>query len=288
MDLGKKIPDYLLEKGNITKLILLTALFALIFINVYEPFGSRTWLPDMSNIKYFLLSSALVLIGMAVVAISRIIAYYRYGKKHGHHTLTLGYYLLWIACEIICMSFVFCLFEMICFSDERDIMTLMNIALRNTSFVLLIPYSVLWLYFSWVDKNNKLKAALAGGSPAGEAEPDIRQQMTNFYDSKGEVKFSVKINDLIYIKGADNYITIFYSDNAKLSSIMIRNSMKQVEEDLKQKGIVRCHRSYMVNTKHIKVFERQRDGFVVKLDTETPLLIPVSKSYVNDVFELFG
>jgi hypothetical protein len=38
-DLQKEIPAYLMLKSNIVRLILFTAFFALIFINVYAPFG---------------------------------------------------------------------------------------------------------------------------------------------------------------------------------------------------------------------------------------------------------
>ena len=36
----KKIPSYIYEKQNIVRLVLLTALFALVFINIYKPFSS--------------------------------------------------------------------------------------------------------------------------------------------------------------------------------------------------------------------------------------------------------
>jgi len=41
-DWQEKIPAYLTEKSNIVRLILFTAAFALIFINLYAPFGVYT------------------------------------------------------------------------------------------------------------------------------------------------------------------------------------------------------------------------------------------------------
>ena len=41
--LGHKIPGYIYEKSNIVRLILLTAFFALVFINIYKPFSSSNW-----------------------------------------------------------------------------------------------------------------------------------------------------------------------------------------------------------------------------------------------------
>ena len=39
-DFQKPIAPYLIEKKNIVNLILFTALFALVFINIYSPFGA--------------------------------------------------------------------------------------------------------------------------------------------------------------------------------------------------------------------------------------------------------
>lgn len=284
MDFNKTIPEYLLEKRNIVKLILLTASFALIFINAYQPFGSDNWLTpyELPDYMYFVLSSVLVIFGMLVVTISRIIMY----RLHKYHNFTpiLGYYLLWILGELFCMSVSFVLFEKIAFDDLRNVVDLFKTSSINTALVLLLPYSVLWLYFSWNDKNQKLKVINSLSQDSSIPKPS----MINFYDSKKEVKFSVKLPDLIYIKGADNYITIYYKDGQKLSSIMIRYSMKQVEDELSSRGIVRCHRSYIVNTMHVKMFERTRDGIVIKLEAPIDVSIPVSKSYAKEVFDRFG
>lgn len=284
MDYSKNIPEYLVDKRNTTKLILFTAAFALIFINTYKPFNSVEWVPNLSEYEYLGLSTVLILFGLLVVTISRIILY-KYCKRTGH-TIKLSTYLWWIAAELFSMSAAFVLFEKLAFNDGRNVVELFKISTINTALVLLLPYSVLWLYFSWSDKNQKLKTI--NTQQASDASSTVKQSMINFYDAKGDVKFSVKSPDLIYIKGADNYITIYYRDGSKLSSIMIRYSMKQVEDELKPRGIVRCHRSYIVNTMHVKMFERTREGIVIKLEAPIEVAVPVSKSYVKEVFELFG
>ena len=68
-----KIPAYLYDKNNSIKTILFTAFFALLFINLFQPFGSRDWYPDISDIKYFASSSLIILTGMLVVVISRTV-----------------------------------------------------------------------------------------------------------------------------------------------------------------------------------------------------------------------
>jgi hypothetical protein len=287
MDLNKSIPQYLLEKGNVVKMILFTAVFALVFINVYSPFDSRQWIKDISEFRYFVLSCILVLSGVAIVAVSRVIMYKIYSD--GKRELSLFSYLVWTACELCAMSAGFVVMEVFFFHDSRDIMELMRISLKNTALVLLLPYSVSWLYFSWCDKTKRLQGMTSDGASSSEQEAELnkQRQMVVFTDSKGDVKLSIKLCDLLYLKGTDNYVTIFYKIGSSIGNTLVRNTMKQMEHDLKEKGIVRCHRSYMVNRQHIKMFAKERDGFVVKLETDPPMQISVSKSYVNDVFELF-
>ena len=78
--LTRKIPAYYYDKSNLIRLVLFTAFFDLIFINIYKPFSSLTWYP-VSEFKFFIFSSLVILTGVLAVAISRVIMYF-YTKKH--------------------------------------------------------------------------------------------------------------------------------------------------------------------------------------------------------------
>ena len=62
----QKIPSYIYGKQNIVRLILWTALFALVFINIYKPFSSTSWY-KVSEFKFFVFSSLIILTGVLVV-----------------------------------------------------------------------------------------------------------------------------------------------------------------------------------------------------------------------------
>ena len=55
----QKIPSYIYGKQNIVRLILWTALFALVFINIYKPFSSTSWY-KVSEFKFFVFSSLII------------------------------------------------------------------------------------------------------------------------------------------------------------------------------------------------------------------------------------
>ena len=279
MDFSKPIPSYLLEKRNSIRLILFTAGFALLFINVYAPFGVETWF-NISRLELFVFSSLVILTGVLVVVISRIIMY-QCGQRG--RSISLGHYLLWIAVEIVSMSLFYTLYEILILKDPRPVLEAFKISMQNTSLVLLLPYSTLWLYFSWQDKKMKLDALIEEREELPE-----NKGMVLFRDEKGVMRFSIKNDDLLYLKGADNYVTIYYSDHQKHEKFLLRNTLKNMEASLRPLDVVRCHRSYMVNFQKVKLIEREKMGLRIKLDTAPALEVPVSKTYVQSVFQMFG
>ncbi len=281
--MNTKIPAYLYEKGNIVKLILFTALFALLFINIFQPFNSRQWYPEISEFKYFFFSSLIILTGMLVVVISRLIMHIYTRRK----TLSYIQFLGWIAAEITAMSMFFALFSKYipAGNAHRDFMEIFHQSAINTSLVLLLPYSVLWLYFSWRDKNNLLEKMNSVEQKAAVS----KKHLLKFTDEKGELKLSVFIDNLLYIESAENYATIHYINKSKVSHFLIRNSLKWMEENLiAETPLVRCHRSFIINLDKVKVMKKTKDGIFVEFDTINIADIPVTKTYYAKVMEKFS
>ncbi|WP_439181829.1 LytR/AlgR family response regulator transcription factor [Carboxylicivirga taeanensis] len=279
MDLSQNIPAYLVKKKNIVRLILFTAAFALVFINIYAPFGVTTWF-NISKLELLFYSSLVILTGVLVVVISRIIMYQ--STKKGK-TISIGRYLLWIAMEIISMSLFYTLYEVLILHDPRAVDEVIKISIQNTALVLLIPYTVTWLYFAWIDNKEKLEAIEEGTFE--KVEP---KGMIAFKDEKGIMRITIKVEDLLYLQGADNYVTIYYSNHQKQEKFLLRNTLKRLESTLKPFEIIRCHRSFMVNFQKVKIIERSKEGLRIKLNTQPLIEVPVSKTYTEVVFQLFG
>lgn len=282
--MNSKVPGYMYEKSNIIRLILLTAAFALLFINIFQPFNSRGWYPNISEFKYFFFSSLIILTGMLVVVISRMIMH-SYTKKND---LVYWQYALYVAGEVLAMSLFYTLFSIFVprSENDRDILEIFYRSTKNTGLVLLLPYSILWLYFSWREKNNMLKKL----TQEELAIPGIKKKpMIAFPDEKGEIKISVMIENLLYVDSADNYATIHYLNKSKLSHFLIRNSLKWIEENLtKETPLVRCHRSYIVNLDMVKVLRKTKDGIFLEMDALNTPDIPVSKTYYDRVMDKFS
>lgn len=273
------IPDYLTRKGNLVRLVIFTAVFALAFINIYDPFGVDTYL-ELRGIRLFLNSSLVILTGMLVVVISRVIMYF-FSRK-----IQLNYwqYILWVFLEILVMAFVYSIYVKFILVDERDFMEISSISMKNTSLVILLPYTILWLFFSWQDKTIKLQKLEEKDMPAGAK----RAGMITFRDEKGTLRLSVQHEDLLYLEAADNYVTIYYLRGDKVQKFMVRNSMRAYEEQFKDSSIIRCHRSYMVNLSKVRIIRKEKDGLHLELGNDPAISLLVSKTYVSGVMEAFS
>jgi hypothetical protein len=277
-DIQKPIPPYLVEKRNIVRLILFTSFFALVFINIYAPFGADKWF-YVTKFKFLAYSSLVILTGVLVVVISRIIMYFVCRRQ----MINIWQYLAWIGGEILSMAMFYALFEKVILKDARIFFDLVKISAQHTALVLLLPYSVLWLYFSWREKKEQIER-MAGM----QVFSDNTRDMIPFYDDKSTLKFSVKKENLLYLESTENYITICYLNKDKVSKYLLRDTMKKMEENFAGSEIIRCHRSYMVNFEKVRVIRKDKDGLKLEFDNPSVIDIPVSKTYAESVMQTFS
>ena len=93
--------------------------------------------------------------------------------------------------------------------------------------------------------------------------------------------FLVNLSEITYCKSDGNY-TEFHL--LKEKSIIISKPIKEYESCLKYSDFLRIHRSYLINLKHFKRFEKS-DGGKVFLTDDTE--IPVASSRRDEIFEFF-
>ena len=279
--LFQKVPKYLLEKRSQIIMVLFVSIFAVAFINIFQPFGSDTWI-DNKNITttiYFLWSTVLVSIGMIVVAISRVIMY-SYSRKP-NHSITVLKYTGWVFVELLLLSGAFTVLALIVKGNlnltTNDPMEIYINAIKNTVCILFIPYIICILYFSY--QNNKLKLRELMGENIGFKSSSL----ISICDSRGVLQLSVAKENLLYIESADNYICIWYQKGEMLKKKLMRITMKDISEQLADTNIVRCHRSYMVNLDLVKVMRREKENLFLELGMPNVKEIPISKTYGEGV-----
>ena len=277
----KKVPSFMLEKRNLTIMVLFVSVFAIIFINIYKPFGSDKWIGvgDITDTMYFVWSTLLVTTGVLVVAASRVIMY-RVSRRPDHRITILGY-ILWVFLELVLLSGAFTVIALIVGQnlnfEAYDPLNVFINAMQNTVFIICIPYFICVLYFSYKERTAKLKALM------GENVGFKSSNLISIRDSRGVLQLSVAKENLLYIESADNYICIWYQKNEMLKKQLLRITMKDISEQLADTNVVRCHRSYMVNLELWKVMRREKENLFLELGVAGLKEIPISKTYGENV-----
>ena len=83
----------------------------------------------------------------------------------------------------------------------------------------------------------------------------------------------VILNEILFIEGLQNYISIITSTERVLSL----QTLKKIEEELSSQGFIRVHKSYIVAFRHITYIERSR----IFIGDQ---IIPVGENYREDFF----
>jgi hypothetical protein len=123
-----------------------------------------------------------------------------------------------------------------------------------------------------------------------EADPSMRkneehQQLVTLAGDNIKETLLLDPENLLYMEAADNYIEVTWQTNGQIQKKLLRNTMKNMEEQLLSVPFVfRCHRSYLVNLKQVIKVSGNSQGYKLHL-AGGDQLIPVSRSLNETIRE---
>jgi hypothetical protein len=267
----------LTRKKDIFRFILSVAFFAIIFVLIYKPAGFQYILKSDNNLTWFLECGTIIGVGMIILISSRLILY-RVSQKR---ELTDLQYAVWLIGEIFLLTFILTLWAYFLNPDGPSFLDMGFRMFVNIISILAIPYTIGTLLEILRLKNRKLaesenrKIKVVGSQPT----------TINFYDRNGKFTISIKKEDILYIKSADNYVEIFYLDEGKVMNQLLRNSLRNIENMFVSAGLIRCHRLYVVNMQKVKLVKRSKESILVLELSETTESIPVSSTYAKSIMQ---
>ncbi len=94
----------------------------------------------------------------------------------------------------------------------------------------------------------------------------------------------VERNNFVYAHSQGNYSTIYYLEKGNLNKELVRISLKTLEEQISDEFVLRCHRSFIINTNHITRKKGNAQGYKLKLN-HISVSIPVSRNHIDIVFK---
>lgn len=94
------------------------------------------------------------------------------------------------------------------------------------------------------------------------------------------------LEEVILIKSADNYIEIVYHEGEAIRKKLLRNTLRNIEIQLRPYTFfVRCHRTCIVNTRHVEKLNRSYGNHSLSLKGYAEK-IPVSRQYLLKLREV--
>jgi DNA-binding LytR/AlgR family response regulator len=96
---------------------------------------------------------------------------------------------------------------------------------------------------------------------------------------------NILVSELTLVKSADNYVEIIYKEGNVLKKRLIRNTLKNIELQLKQySNFIRCHRICIVNLHYIEKLNRNFNNHWLSIKGYSEQ-IPVSRQYLMKLKE---
>ena len=101
-------------------------------------------------------------------------------------------------------------------------------------------------------------------------------------DTRAE--FSLNLKDLVYVEAQENYSKIVWTEEDRVKEKLLRVTLKKIEDQLVDQVIVRCHRSYIINTKVDFSVLGNSNGYRLK-SALTDHSIPISRSIGKEIVQ---
>ena len=222
--------------------------FFLLFVLGYRPEGLVGLLDMGRGMFSFNLTMVFVIIFGSVFVLRLSLYFLRHMVSH--HPL---WYLAWCILELVVISFFVALYIWLVYDGTQlSYYEALGSSMGYIFSILFYPYVVIFL-LQLVEANSKFLHRHSGDAKKTESR-------IKFTDDNGQVRFTALTNDILYIEAEGNYIRIHYLSRNEKKSFSLRNSMKNIEAKCEEYALARCHRSYFINPKRVKLLTKGDDG----------------------------
>lgn len=129
-------------------------------------------------------------------------------------------------------------------------------------------------------KSNQRNQLQAADLQSNFPKKEIQQELVHLYSENKSQDFQISIHDIFYIEAMQNYVSVCYLKNEKLQKELLRNTLKNLEVQLQSTVLIRCHRSFIVNSDLIENVEGNAQGLRLSLKDMNEFKVPVSRKYI--------
>jgi len=170
-------------------------------------------------------------------------------------------------------------------NPDADYWKLLGFVLLRTFLISLFPVLILVLYEQYHYQKTSLQEAQqinqalqqekesVKSKPVNQAKSDKIQLMAE----NNKLALRIEPIQLLFVRSEGNYVEVFYLRNQEVRKELIRAKLAFIEEQLPEKDFFRCHKSFLINLRHILKVEGNARNLELVIDHYAEK-IPVSRS----------
>lgn len=145
------------------------------------------------------------------------------------------------------------------------------------------PVLLFYIVDESLSREKREKIALKINTESPQAKDPLKAGTTILLKSENnKEELIVPINDLVYLSSERNYVSVFVKKEGVLKERILRTTLTKVTDDLSvYENMIRCHKSYIINTNYVKKIQGNARSYVLK-SSIIPFKIPVSRSFPKD------
>jgi DNA-binding LytR/AlgR family response regulator len=246
-----------------------------LFILVFQPFTLDRF--DFNNRLLFVAGfGAIVFLFMFLV---RIVLYQAIQNNHqnGNEPVISSYFNGFIILALSSVSFVF-------YMRYVGFVSISFFIVLKVVLICLTPPVVLRLYDAIKEISQQNESLISEKKILQKRiekyEEDNLNKSIEFISENNTENLTLLIAEVAFIQSADNYVEIVYKEGDILKKKLIRNTLKNIELQIKQySNFIRCHRICIVNMHYVEKLDQSYSNHWLTIKGYNDK-IPVSRQYL--------
>jgi len=269
------------ETSRKWKVVFGNGILVSLFLFVFRPFGLSSY-SEIFVLGYGLVTIAVLVIAVFVIPV--LIPFWFKEKKW-----TVGRNILYVSFLVFFIGLGNLWYTHILTGAELTIRSLIHFQFFTLAVTFFIAATLTFIQYNFLSKRNEKEASIIQYEM--ERKPQDNFNPTALVDQEFTIKpenereeIKVSLKSLLYIESADNYSTIVFEENQLIKKVLIRSTLKRIEEQLSHFSFFRCHRSYIVNLTKVTSVKGNSQGYQLELANGSDQ-VPVSRKYGTELNE---
>ena len=269
--MGKPL-SYLKSARDKWLTILISGIFCSLFLLYFKPFGITNYDPNFQiDLEFVLVVFFAGLVMMLSLAFTEFVLRPIFIKNWTYANAILWF----VVAMVFVSSAIFLQYNWLGNWHDLRLSSYLNF-IPNVSLIGAFSVGALVLYFEYKGVKSAYVLSLN--------DREALSEKIQFSSENQKEQLVLGLDQLLYLESEDNYVAIYFYHNDKVEKVLIRNSLKGVLNEVENRWLLQCHRSFLVNLNQVIHVSGNNHGLELKLNhLKKPL--PVSRKYVAEIRE---